>query len=295
VLLAAFLGTGMAACTRAVPKSFVWQRLDVDVLVMEDGRLDITETITLRYASGSLTWMVRDLPSRHLDLITDIRVRDAEQAYREVSDKQSKVPYTYAVFPNEGTERVRLVYPETTTGERTLVLNYKVEGAIARYADHDEVSWPIVFPAREELVTEASGQIRLPAGVPAADIRASLPDMPGSLTIEDGVLSVTAQAIPPGQTLTLVVQFPTGLAAGMAPRWQMAAEAQARYDATMRPTVDRTLAAGAAALLLALAGSLGSYLKRRRDPGQRRPPSARCPTNWSRRWLPAWSRGKPVH
>lgn len=246
-------------------REFVWQRIDTQVAVRADGTLGVTETLTLRYTGGPFTFAFRDLPERRLDGITNVRVSDGDQAYGQTQDEESETPYTFSLDEEDGAQRVRWVYPATTGGERTFTLSYDVAGAVRRGTDADEVWWSVVFPNREELVEQATGTITLPTAVPANELSAAAPDVPGTLAVAPGQASVQAANIPPDEELTLRLRFPTGVVAGSAPAWQAADETQSQYDATLRPTVNVALSALSAVLAVLLAGLLWLWWRRNRD------------------------------
>ncbi len=255
-----------AAAGATAPRSFVWERLTMDVEVLADGRLHVTETLTLRYTGGPFTFVKRNLASANLDGITGIAVSDAAQPYQQVSQRDSRTPYTFSVFIEDGVKTVRWVYPPTSNASRTFTLSYTVIGAVGRYPADERLVWPIVFPARAEVVEMAIGRIRLPAGAPAAQVRANMPDFQGELTLEDGVIRVAAANIPPKQKLTLVVFLPAGATSGETPAWQLAAERQEAYDATVRPNVNLGLGVASGLVVAALAVGLRAWRRRWRDP-----------------------------
>jgi len=275
ILLLTLLGLGGASAASAQPKSFVWQRIDTDVQVQPDGTLRVVETLTLRFSGGTFTFAYRDLPERRLDGISNIAVADDEQAYRQVDD-ESEEPFTYAVFREDGAQRVRWVYPPSDS-ERTFRLSYNVAGAVRRYEVVDEVWWSMVFPDREAAVIQASGRIALPERIPSGQLAADAPDVAGDVDVGDGVATVSAANIAPGDELSLRLTFPKGVIDdGTAPQWQLADEAQQRYNATTRPTVNLLLSAAAAVLAALCGAAVLMWYRRNRDPR----PSAGVPASF---------------
>ncbi len=250
----------------ASPREYVWQRIDTEVAVQPDGRLLVTEKLTLRYTGGPFTFVFRDLPNRRLDEIRDISVREGDRAYRQVSDEESREPFTFSVFREDGAQRVRWVYPETVGGTRSFELRYTVLGAVRRSSNADELWWSMVFPEREVPVEQAQGRIRLPVSVPAAQLEASAPDVSGEVMVQPGLATVQAQDIAPGRELTLRLRFPTGIVGGDIPAWQARELAQEAYNTSTRPIVNTGLSLLAALLLLLLGGGLWRWWLRNRDP-----------------------------
>lgn len=247
-------------------KSYTWQRIQSDVQVRASGTLAVTETLTLRYTGGPFTFAFRDLPDRRIDDITNISVTADGRSFQQVTDEESAQPFTFSVSREDDAQRIRWVYPETVGGTQTFTLRYDVAGAVRRYADADEIWWSFVFPNRDAPVEQAVGQMTLPAPVPAAQLDATTPDVAASVERGPGTASVEATNIAAGKELTLQLRFPKNIVGGAAPAWQAAADAQDRYNATTRPTVNVALSALAAGMLVLLAGLLFAWWRRNRDP-----------------------------
>ena len=266
LLLPALLLTGVGSLQQ---KTFVWQRVQTDVQARADGSLHVSEALTLRYTGGSFTFAFRDLPTRRLDRIDNIAVRDQERTYQQVSDREGTTPYTFSIATTNSGQRVRWVYPQTDGGTRTFMPSYDVYGAVRRGANADEIWWAMVFAARDAVVEQAEGTIALPVSVPAAQLQATTPDVSGMIERADGRASVQANNIAPGQELTLRLQFPKGVVGGATPAWQAATAAQEQYNATIRPMVNVGLSALAALLAVLLGGLIWRWWQRNRDPQPR--------------------------
>jgi len=157
----------LPAIAHAQDKSFVWQQIDTDVAVQQDGRLHVTETLTLRYEGGPFTFAYRDMPIDYLENVSNISVRDAERAYTPTDDAESDTPFTFFVGDEARGQRVRWVYPPTENTTRTFTVEYDVAGAVTRDGDNAVLRQPIVFADRDEVVEEATARVRLPSNVAA--------------------------------------------------------------------------------------------------------------------------------
>lgn len=250
-------------------KSFVWQRIDSTAEARADGSITVTEQLTLRYTNGPFTFAFRDLPRQRLDGISHISVSDDTQSYRQVDDAESTAPHTFSITKENGTQRVRWVYPATTGGARTFTLRYEVAGAVRRYANYDEIWWSFVFPNRDELVEQGVGRIVLPQPVATDRLVADAPGWPGAVERAPGTATVQAANIPANTELALRLQFPKGVVGGVVPAWQVAAERQAAYDTNVRPTVNVVLSALAAGLAVLLSWLVLGWWRRVRDPQAR--------------------------
>ena len=223
-LLALFaLVLALAACGAQTPKEFAWQQIDTTVDVRVDGTLHITEAMTIRYLAGTFSFIERDLPYRGLDRIEEVTVEADQRSFEQASGGQ---PYTFSVEELDGFKRIRMNYPKTTSGTRTVYLRYTVGGAIQRnyftealatsssntQRDEDEqrqqVWWSMVFPQRDRPVEHATGRINLPKQLDTSAFSADAPDVAGTVEQLPGAATVAATNVPPGQELTLRVLFP---------------------------------------------------------------------------------------
>jgi len=255
----------LPAIANAQDKSFVWQRIESDVTVQQDGWLHVRETLTLRYGGGPFTFAYRDMPIDYLESISNIMVRDAERVYTPTDD-ESTTPFTFFVGNDERGQRVRWVYPPTEHTTRTFTLQYDVTGAVTRDGDKAALRWPIVFAERDEVVEAATGRVRVPAGVSSDQIVATFANEQG--TIETSANEAVAQVrdVPPGEDVYMEVQFPGSAVTSAQPAWRAAELAQAQYDATLRPVVDLALSLVTAVAAAVLTWSLARWWRSSRDP-----------------------------
>ncbi len=256
----------LPAIANAQDKSFVWQRIQSDVAVQDDGRLHVTETLTLRYGSGPFTFAYRDMPIDYLESVSNITVRDAERAYTPTDDDESETPWTFYVGGDERGQRVRWVYPPTENTTRTFVVEYDVAGAVVRDGTNAQVRWPIVFADRDEVVEEATARVRLPAAVAAEQIVATFANGQGSIETGTNEAIAHVRNVPPGEDVYVQVQFPGSVVTSAQPAWRAAELEQAQYDATLRPLVDLVLSLVTLAVTSVLSWSLVRWWRRNRDP-----------------------------
>ena len=256
----------LPAIAIAQDKAFVWQQIESDVAVQSDGRLHVTETLTLRYEGGPFTFAYRDMPIDYLESVSNIVVRDADRAYTPTDDDESETPFTFNVDGDERGQRVRWVYPPTEDTTRTFTVEYDVVGAVTRDGNTAALRWPIVFADRDEVVEEATARVRLPAGVASGQIAATLVD--GQGTIETSANEAIAQVrnVPPGEDVYVQAQFPGSVVTSAQPTWRAAELAQAQYDATLRPVVDLALALVTMITAAVLTWSLARWWRANHDP-----------------------------
>ncbi|MBC8160192.1 MAG: DUF2207 domain-containing protein [Roseiflexaceae bacterium] len=209
----ALVALALAACGQP-PKQFAWQQIDATVDVRDDGSLRVTEELTIRYISGSFSFLERDIPFRNLDSIDEFAVKLNGEPVPGASDGAVN---TFSVERIDGVQRVRVNYQPTESGTRTITLAYTVEGAVQREytgssAPADErqqrLWWSMVFPQRDQPVERAIGRINLPRTLEAAQLQADAPDAAGAVERTASGASVQATNVAPGQELTLRLTFP---------------------------------------------------------------------------------------
>jgi uncharacterized protein (TIGR04222 family) len=256
----------LPAIAHAQDRSFVWQRIESDVTVQQDGRVHVRETLTLRYEGGPFTFAYRDMPTDYLERVSNISVRNNERAFTPTDDDESETPFTFFVEDDERGQRVRWVYPPTENTTRTFVVEYDVAGAVTRDGNNATVRWPIVFADRDEVVEAAIGRVRVPGDVSADQIAATFANRQG--TIETGANEAIAQVrdVAPGEDVYIQIQFPGSVVTSEQPAWRAAERAQAQYDVTLRPLVDLAVSLVTLVAASVLSWSLVRWWRANRDP-----------------------------
>lgn len=247
----------------AQSKSLVWERLDTEIVVGEDGALYITEVNVIRFTQGTFTFGFREIPYFRLTDVHDVRVSELDpQSGLEVplrveqarDDKQLLVKYYFS----------RPAERET----RTFILRYIVDGAVRYYEKGDQVWWGVVYADRNGFdVRQARATLRVPEGatVQRAEVygvRAEVHGVGSTTVVADAL-----ETIPNGVTMELRVQFTHGVVRGTPPPWQREFDARREFEETMQPVLD--LAFLLIGLLFALGGpALAAviYITRGRDP-----------------------------
>ena len=221
VLLALPSGAALAQS-----KAFIYDRINVDLDVRSDGTLDVAEMITLRYTGGPFSSASRSLALTRLDEVRDVRLSEGQRTYAEASS--GKTPGTLTAVQADGKLKVSWYYEPTSDASRTFTLRYRVLGAVRVSSEADEVWWVAIFPDRSVPVQHAQVSMRLPDGAKLRAQDVTLPAAAGKIQITDNRVVVTRdEALPPGQSLDLRVDFNPALVSAQPPAWQSAAPSQA--------------------------------------------------------------------
>lgn len=194
-------------------------RFQSDIDVQADGRLIVTETITVRAEGNEIKrGIFRDIP---------LRARDAggweHQVGFELLDvRQDGGGASY--FTRDSTSGVRIYIGREDVflepGNYTYTIQYEMDRQIRFFGDYDEVYWNVtgnewVFP-----IDEAVARVRLPGGARPTDLAAYT----GPFGSDGGeyealvdestgeVVFRTTQPLGPNEGLTVAAGFPKGIA-----------------------------------------------------------------------------------
>ena len=110
----------------------------VEIRILDDGDLEITETIDYDFGSSLRHGIFRTIPSRFpYDDVND-RVYPIE----DISVESPTAPADVDVSEEGGLTTIRVGDPdEEISGRHTYTISYRVEGALNGFPDHDELFW----------------------------------------------------------------------------------------------------------------------------------------------------------
>ena len=238
----AWLGTPTPA--HAQTQQFSMDEYNSDIIVNPDGSLDITETLTYRFTSGTFRRGLRVWDLERLDSITNVQVA-------EVRDGQ-EVPYTFGSFDpdesrtgtagtygleNNGDQlRLRWIYGQTSNRTRTFHISYHVNGAIRVYDDRDELDWYAVPPDWASPIDSSEVAVTFPAGADTGTWTTAV--VPSQANIAKQGNTITYSTVSGlGGGFEVGAQIPKGLLAAAKPSWQEAVDTRER----LRPFFDAGL------------------------------------------------------
>ena len=227
----------LASPALAQTKTFRWLNWDIDIVVNEDGSMDVTETQTLDFQGAPFTAGFRGIPVGSFgnnDGITNVTVREGDLVYQESSFNG------YGTFEvvEEGNEAVINWYFEPALGIHTYTFSYTVHGAIrtgtAEEGSGDQLFWTVIPSDHPSTVNNSRTTITLPEGVYPQKyigtddylVAAYLNDQQTDeidITVSDDERIITFETrrfIIPGNKLDVRVQVPHGLLVAPTPEWQ---------------------------------------------------------------------------
>lgn len=200
-----------------VSKSYSATRFDVDVEIMSNGSLRVTETIQFDFVGGPFTYVFREIPKRKTDGVNIVQASidgrilssgiDAGQV--EVVDKDP-VEVTWHFAP-------------TSDSSHTFEVTYEVYGVLQQTPESDLLLWTALPEEHEYTIETSRVRITYPTGtrlVSSPEIRK------GKATTESGSSSVTFTAgnIEEDETFLIGLHFVPGSLITEMPEWQQAAQ-----------------------------------------------------------------------
>ena len=194
---------------------------DSTVQVLPDGRLDVTERITV-HAEGTQIrrGIYRDFPTRYRDehgnrVVVGFEMLGLTRNGREEPWFIEKKPNGVRI--NTGNDDFLPV-----PGEHAFVLHYRTTRQLGFFDDHDELYWNAIGTGWAFPIERGSVEVRLPSPVPPDAVQAlgytGAQEERGTAVSAEvrapGLARWTLDApLAPGEGLTIVLSFPKGLVA----------------------------------------------------------------------------------
>ncbi|MGE5596702.1 MAG: DUF2207 domain-containing protein [Hyphomicrobiales bacterium] len=199
--------------------------------IQPDGSMDVTETIVWDFGTAERHGIFRDLVTKQ-DCASDASTsgeqpepgyeickpgfeRRYDLSVTSVRDENGS-PYQYEVSDSGDGKRIKIGDPDRTiTGVHTYVINYTVRGALDRLPSHDELAWNATGGDWTVTIADARITVNLPEG--EMDAAGCFAGYFGDNTQCEsaGTSGRTAvfeqEQIYPGQQLTIVARWPTGI------------------------------------------------------------------------------------
>jgi uncharacterized membrane protein len=157
--VAAFL---VALPAFAAVRQIIIQHFDDEVVVGEDGTIDVTETIEARFSGENWHGLYRSIPVEYTNpqglnytlLIDHVSATDSDGRALKW-EQSSEGRYT----------KFKIYVPNADDSTHTIVFHYRVLDALRFFEDHDELYWNVTGNDWEVPIQSASAHIALPAGV----------------------------------------------------------------------------------------------------------------------------------
>jgi uncharacterized membrane protein len=242
-LLAVLLVWQLFATVRApdamAARSVEWAQFNVDIQLLSDGRLGVTETQVIDFEEGPFTAGSRNIPLGRVDGISNVQISEIVDGqklpYREVSSF-NREPGTYTVTETSSELLINWGFSPTTDESRTFEITYLVEGAVRNYPNEDppnqQIWWTAISSELTETapVLESTTSITLTQPVDPAQVVVGTENLPVEpTTTDDQTWTWYATDLTNGDDLTVRIQFPP-IVNVATPSWQDRDDEQRAQD-----------------------------------------------------------------
>jgi hypothetical protein len=226
LLLAALL---LFAAPATAAKSYTADRFDVRARILDNGAMEVVETVVVRFESGTFTYVFRDLSRQRTD---DIEFVSAAMDGRDMPLGKGA---GFVEVRNGSKVRVRWNFAPRAESSHTFTLTYVVRGVVQRQGALDVLEWTALPREHDYRIAQSDIVFDLPKKTvtrPAVVDRRI-----GSTSVEPGEddLQIVARNIRRDGWLRARLEFNQGDLIVSAPAWQqhqLAARATAPRWAT---------------------------------------------------------------
>ncbi len=210
-----------APAARSASKSVYWERLDVNIEVMTNGDLKITETQKLHFVGGPFHHGYREFSTAHTTGVSDVSVTDDEG--KQYSSGYSEEPYTFKVSREDQKIRIDWYFPPQSDFTKTWKISYVVHGALYFYPHSTTIQWTAVFANRAGVVKNSKVTVVLPTGIHPLKVIPSSKYHNVKVVSSSGnvvVLEATKE-LPPDDYLGVTVAWKGDIVKGTPAAWQL--------------------------------------------------------------------------
>lgn len=239
----------------AADKAYHYQLIEVDIKILENSDLLITETLVFAFTSGDFHYGYRWIPMDRLESIDDVEVWEGERKYelnpqvrrwidirREKGSSPGGDNYAYTTWVYKNQFWIAWWFPRTTNATRAIELRYRVRGALRINTPVDQLYWKPIFADRDAYVSSSKVTVHLPGPVPTDRLSVYSYGIPAFRRIvDDSTIEFITGRVPPGEELEINIHFPHGMVSGVAPAWQIKLEKQEAYNARVKPVINLVL------------------------------------------------------
>lgn len=190
---------------------------DQDIIVHEDGSMDVVENITVNVTGNSIRHgIVRQIPLKHRIYgifkylarfdVKSIKINGSDSVYRVEDPKHGKNLYIGDPFKT------------LAPGKYTFTVSYTTEKHILAFKDHDELYWNVPGSYWRFPINQVVATVHLPSGIAENDIRTQAytghtGKRDSDYTVSklgDTITFKSTQVTYPGEDFTIVVGWPKG-------------------------------------------------------------------------------------
>jgi hypothetical protein len=201
-----------AAAQRA--GDYTASRFDVEAQVLDGGDLDVRETITFQFQTGTFRRVWREVPTSRTDGIEIL-----EAAVDGTPVARGEGPGHFKV---SGRNRIRVEWQFDPVGpsSHTFALRYRARGVVFRDGAHDVIRWRLLPSEHRYPIAESRSRIGAPAALAATPAIETRRVGAATHAAEDGAVSIAASNVARNGWLIAELRYPAGALLTSLPAWQ---------------------------------------------------------------------------
>ena len=213
-----FLIFGVGVSGFARHRSLYWDRIDVEIIILPDGNIDVTETQEYVF-NGAWNGGLRKIDISRIDGITNISLAEPGIPYKRGPINKK---YHYAVSKKLNSveikwrSRLPREAPYSNT-HKTFILKYRALGAVRFHRKYDELYWKAIFEERASIVRYARAVVRFPESVKITPANFSVTlysraeGAHWEMKPEENAIYFEGRNVQPGQRFEIRIKFPKGI------------------------------------------------------------------------------------
>jgi len=204
----------LVAATALADGRYSADRYDARIEALEGGAIRVTETVVIRFESGSFTQFFRAIPVRMTDGIEIVSASMDDQPM-----SRGNGPGQIEVSGNSNV-RVTWRFPRTSPSTHTFDLQYVVRGAVRQDVDADVLAWRILPTEHRYQIASSAVDISLPSPPTLAPALETRRVGDSSVRVSDRSVKIDARDIRANGWTQALVRLPRGSVINEPPAWQ---------------------------------------------------------------------------
>jgi hypothetical protein len=208
----------------AAATSYAAKRFDVTAALVENGDLEVTETVTFEFTSGTFKHVWRDIPTSRTDGIEIVSAWMDGTAFTR-GEGQGHITVS-------GNSRIRVewVFAPTGPSVHTFELRYIARGVAYREGDRDVIRWQLLPQEHQYPIAESRSAIAIPRGTFEGTVESRRTAFTEKRPLPEGV-EIVASRIDRNGWVLADLRFPAGTVVATIPQWQQRRD----YVASLAP------------------------------------------------------------
>jgi hypothetical protein len=189
-------------------------RYDARIEALEGGAIRVTETMVIRFESGSFTQFFRAIPVRMTDGIEIVSASMDDQPM-----SPGKAPGQIEISGNSNV-RVTWRFPRTSPSMHSFDLQYVVRGVVRQEMDADVLAWRILPTEHRYQIASSAVDISLPSPPTMAPTLETRRVGDSSVRVSDRSVKIDARDIRANGWTQALIRLPRGSVINEPPAWQ---------------------------------------------------------------------------